>query len=266
MKVVVITGASSGIGEEIAVRYAKRKCNLVLASRTGPQLNLVAAKCNKVGALRVVTKIADVTSEDACSDLMAYAVECFGKIDLLVLNAGVSSHFLFDGEVDIGIYQQLMKTNFFGYLNCTKHAWPHLQRSKGQILVISSMSGEIGLCERTAYCASKFAVTGFFDALNMEQEDKANISRVSITVVCPPSVKTNMRAHSILPTLKKSDIQTPDDVDKRMTIDECVSLIISAADKRVEKAYFPLKSSLAIHARPLFPRIINPMIRRASKL
>ena len=161
------------------------------------------------------------------------------------------------------IYKKLMDTNFYGYLYCTKHAWPYLQKSKGQILVLSSMSAEIGLPERSAYCASKFAVTGFFEALRMEQSDSS--SPVSITIVCPPSVKTEMRMHSI--KVSGTDDEAIDSLeDKRMPLDKCVATILLAADRRARKVYFPLKSYIAVYARPFIPDVIDPLIRKASRL
>lgn len=92
----------------------------------------------------------------------------FSRIDLLVLNAGVSAHFKFEDLKDVTLFHKLMETNFYGYLYPTKFALPYLKQSKGQIAVMSSYSGEVGLYNRTAYCASKFAVTGFFESLRME--------------------------------------------------------------------------------------------------
>lgn len=262
--VVVITGASSGIGEALAYRYAQRNCKLVLAARSGSQLEVVSRQCTALGAIDVLSVPTDVTNETSCQSLISKTIKTFDCIDILILNAGISSHFCFNETVDVAIYHQLMNTNFFGYLNCTKYAWPHLQRTNGQIVVISSMSGEIGLPERTAYCASKFAVNGFFDALDMEQQGGSADSLVTITMVCPPSVKTNMRNHSI-GSSSTSD-KYPDKIDSRMPVEQCASLIVEAADKRVKKAYFPLKSSIAVYLRPFFPRLLNPIIRRSSKL
>ena len=101
-----------------------------------------------------------------------------------MLNAGVSAHFRFDEIQDMSLYRKMMDINFFGYVYCTKYALPYLKKTFGQIIVLSSISGEVGLPYRTAYCSSKFAVTGFFEALRIEQEDRM----VSITILCPPSV------------------------------------------------------------------------------
>lgn len=264
--VVVITGASSGIGAALSYRYAKRKSKLILAARSRPQLEIVAAKCRDLGAKNVYCLPTDVTDENACHVLIDFTIRMFTRIDLLVLNAGVSSHFPFDNKVDVQVYRQIMDTNFFGYLHCTKHAWQHLVSSGGQILVVSSMSGEIGLPERSAYCAAKFAVNGFFDSLVMEQQARKEQNPVTITVVCPPSVNTDMRNHAI-----KTQNQTciGDPLNPRhtgMDLDDCVTAIIRACDERATKVHFPTKSALAVLARPFLPSIIDPLIQKASKL
>eukprot|EP00920_Eleutheroschizon_duboscqi_P014727 GHVT01034129.1.p1 GENE.GHVT01034129.1~~GHVT01034129.1.p1 ORF type:complete len:214 (-),score=22.68 GHVT01034129.1:349-990(-) len=100
----------------------------------------------------------------------------------------------------MSIYKKLLEVNFLGYAYCAKHAWPYLKARHGQTVVLSSLSGEVGLPLRSAYCASKFAVTGFFEALRIEQGDK-----VAITICCPPSVRTPLREHSLRPKEARTD-------------------------------------------------------------
>eukprot|EP01017_Pseudomicrothorax_dubius_P024347 TRINITY_DN2588_c0_g1_i1.p1 TRINITY_DN2588_c0_g1~~TRINITY_DN2588_c0_g1_i1.p1 ORF type:complete len:178 (+),score=29.08 TRINITY_DN2588_c0_g1_i1:65-598(+) len=161
------------------------------------------------------------------------------------------------------IFHDLMHTNFFGYMYCTKHALPWLKRSKGQIVVISSLSGEVGLPYRTAYCASKFSITGFFEALRFELEDK----EVSITIACPPSVKTNMRNNDLLVKSGKAHVsKIPDEAETRISVEECVKTIVDAADRRARKIYFPMKTYLAVYLRPFFPDFVDGRLKRYAKL
>eukprot|EP00742_Colponemidia_sp_Colp-10_P006225 GILJ01006669.1.p1 GENE.GILJ01006669.1~~GILJ01006669.1.p1 ORF type:complete len:275 (+),score=33.51 GILJ01006669.1:95-919(+) len=254
--VVVVTGASSGIGKELAFQYSRRQCRLVLASRNVEELEKVATLCRAQGSEAIVVQT-DVTIEEDCKNLIAKTIEEFGEIDILILNAGVGGHQPFEEVTESTVYHKMMDVNFFGYLNCTRFAFPHLQQSKGQIVVISSLSGEVGLPLRTAYCASKFAVTGFFEALRMEQE-KGN---VAITMVCPPSVATPLREHSLVAVGSSKEKET-----KRMPVEKCASMIVEAADRRARKLYFPTKAYLAVYIRPFFPDFVDPLLKRASKL
>jgi short-subunit dehydrogenase len=112
---------------------------------------------------------------------------------MLILNAGISAHALFEEVPDMQVFHQLMNTNFFGYVYPTKYALPYLKETHGQIVVMSSYSGEVGICYRSGYCASKFAVTGFFESLRMEIGDK-----IDITIICPITVETSFREHSLI--------------------------------------------------------------------
>jgi NAD(P)-dependent dehydrogenase (short-subunit alcohol dehydrogenase family) len=119
-------------------------------------------------------------------------LERFGRLDVLVLNAGVNAHFKFDELEDLDIVEDLMRTNYYANVYLTRFAVQHLKKSAGQVLVVSSMSGKVGTPQRSAYCASKFALGGFFDALRTEDLG------IDITVVYPPSLDTPMRSHDIL--------------------------------------------------------------------
>ncbi|KAL8425956.1 hypothetical protein Efla_000933 [Eimeria flavescens] len=294
--VVVITGGTKGIGRELALRYARRKCSLVLAARGRDALEATKLCCEEEGAAACLTVPTDVTDEAACKHLVDETIGRFGGIDVLILNAGVSAHFPFSEFADMGLFSRLLDVNFFGYVYCTKYALPHLKRNHGHIIVISSISGEIGLPLRSAYCASKFAVTGFFEALRMECGDQ-----VDVTICCPPSVKTGMRdekaflaADRMLEELRcQSAASSPvaatprnrrsagspmeaaegqgkkeedRSEDRRMPVEECVDYIMKGADKRARKVMFPLYSYLAVYVRPFLPDIIDPLIKRAAKL
>jgi NAD(P)-dependent dehydrogenase (short-subunit alcohol dehydrogenase family) len=100
--------------------------------------------------------------------LIEKTIEIFGQIDVLILNAGISAHFLFEDMENMEVFKRLMEVNFFGCVYPTRYALPHLKKTHGQLVVMSSYSGEVGLIYRTGYCATKFAVTGFFESLRME--------------------------------------------------------------------------------------------------
>jgi short-subunit dehydrogenase len=169
-KTIVITGASEGIGAELARRLAADKPNLVLAARKAEPLERVAGECRTLGATVLVVP-ADVAIESDCERLIAQAAARFGGVDVLVANAGVSMHARFDEITDFSTFERLWRINCLGTVSCVRFAWPHLKASRGQVVGVSSIAGKTGVPERTTYCASKFAQTGFLDALRIEAED-----------------------------------------------------------------------------------------------
>jgi short-subunit dehydrogenase len=258
---VLITGGGSGIGRGLALSYAKRNCishpdRLTLVDRAVADAEQVARECQSAGCKEVIVVQADVTVPADCKSAIEAAIARFQTIDILVLCAGIAAHQLFEGVKDLDVYRKLMDVNYFGYVNCTYYAYPYLKQSKGQIVVLSSISGEIGLPFRTAYCASKFAVTGFFEALRSEfdQED------VAITLICPPSVRTNLRKNSIVQVADASDNEN------RIEVEECVDSILAAADRRARKIFFPFKVYFAVYVRPFFPDFVDKKLKRAAKL
>ncbi|CAD8182724.1 unnamed protein product [Paramecium pentaurelia] len=254
--VIVITGASSGIGRELALQYATRGVKLMLAARSEEELKEVCTLCEQLGS-RAHYQITDVSKEEDCKLLIEETVRIFNRIDILVLNAGVNAHSFFEEFKDLSVFKKIMDINFYGYVYCTKYALPHIRKSSGQFVVMSSISGEIGLPYRVPYCSSKFAVTGFFEALRTELED----FNVAITIVCPPSVRTPMRDHDLL---KKHSPK--DESEDRITIQECVSMILDAADRRARKIFFPFKAYLSVYVRPIFPDFVDKRLKQKAKL
>ena len=186
----------------------------------------------------------------------------FGGIDLLVLCAGISAHSLFEDFKDMEPFRQVVETNLYGCVYPVKHALGHLKRpkagNKGQIVVISSYSGEFGLWYRSAYCASKFAVNGFFESLRMEVGEK-----IDITVVCPITVQTEFRNYSLI----KTDSKASDAAEgSTMSAKEAVDNIIKAADHRVPKFIFPFKPWLALQLKNVCPKTIAGIIKKKSSL
>ena len=253
---VCLTGASSGIGKEIAIQYAKRGYRLMLAGRDLKTLTEIQKLCLSLGSKQVEISQTDVRIKDECRVLIEKSVAILGGIDILVLCAGVAAYQLFSNIENPDIFQEVLQTNFFGYLYCTFYALMHLQKSKGQILVISSISGEIGLPFRSAYCTSKFAITGFFESLRSE----INHDELAITIVCPPTVRTNLRSNSLV----KGEIEKEN--EHLMNVEGCVRDILSAADRRARKIFFPMKVYLAAYVRPFFPDMIDKKLKRAAKL
>ena len=187
-KVVIITGASSGIGAETAISYAKRGAILVLAARRKRDLAAVAESCLGAGANSVHVCVTDVSREEDCTVLIQSTVEKFGAIDLLVLNAGVAHNFYCEQVVPRGLnFERYMSVNYYGAVYPTLCALPHLRDSNGGIVVVSSIFGLVPAGRLAFYSASKHALLGFFGALRQELG-----GGVSVTVACPGAIRTGM--------------------------------------------------------------------------
>ena len=165
-KVVIVTGASSGIGEAMAREFAAQGARVVLGARSVQKLQLIAGDIRSRGGQAAYCGV-DVTDVGECRELIDTAVREFGGIDVLVCNAGLSMRAIFD-DVDLEVLHRLMDVNFWGTVNCCKFALPYLQQSHGSIVGISSVAGLHGLPGRTGYSASKYAMTGFLETLRIE--------------------------------------------------------------------------------------------------
>lgn len=167
-KVIIVTGASSGIGLASARKFASLGANLVLASRNLDKLEEIAEELSAVTHQQSVICVkTDVTKEEDCKNLIERTIEHFGKIDVLINNAGISMRAVFN-ELDLDVIKRLMDTNFWGTVYCTKYALPYLLETKGSVVGVISTAGYVGLPARTGYSASKFAVRGFLETLRIE--------------------------------------------------------------------------------------------------
>jgi len=264
MHVVIITGASDGIGAEMARQLAQHhgaKLALVLAARSAQGLENTAAQCRALGAHCLVVPT-DVAQEDQCRSLIAQAVAHFGHIDTLVNNAGVSAQALFaDVEAqDLHWYQQLMQVNLWGSVWCTHAALPHLQARKGRIVAVSSLAGLIGVPGRTAYSATKFAMTGFFEALRLELAP----SGVSVTTAFPGVVLTQIRYHGLNAkghAAGSSGLRE----DKGMSVAHCVRLIIAGMQAREREVVMTTAGKFGRFIKLFAPSIVERMVMNALK-
>lgn len=224
-KVVVVTGASSGIGEALVREYAARGARVVLGARSLQKLQLIVGDIRSKGGQAVYCPM-DVTREDECRQLIAMAVSEYGGVDVLVCNAGLSMRALFD-QVDLEVLHRLMDVNFWGTVYCTKYALPYLQASHGSLVGISSVAGLHGLPGRTGYSASKYAMTGFLETLRIENLKKG----VHVMIACPGFTASNVR-FSALTADGSSQGETPRDESKMMRSEEVARLVIRGVEKR----------------------------------
>jgi short-subunit dehydrogenase len=263
MHTVVITGASDGIGAELARQYAAQRPapRLVLAARNHEALASVAEECQGRGA-EVLVVPTDVSDEAQCRALIRTTVEKFGGIDVLVNNAGISAQALFS-EVQaehLSWYEHLMRVNLWGSLWCTHAALPHLQASRGRIVAISSLAGLVGVPGRTAYSASKFAMTGFFEALRAELRS----SGVSVTTAYPGVVATRIRYHGFNArgeTAGSSGLKE----DGAMSVEECARQILHGSLQRRREVVMTTQGKLGRFLKLIAPGLVEKMALAALK-
>ncbi len=264
MKIIVITGASDGIGAEMARQLAKRHgagVALVLAARNEARLAEVAGQCQAFGAQTLVLQT-DVSIDAACRALIAATVAKYGQIDALINNAGMSAQALFE-EVkagDLAWYEQLMRINLWGSVWCTHAALPYLKQSRGSIVAVSSLAGLIGVPGRTAYSATKFAMTGFFEALRAELKTAG----VSVTTAYPGVVATQIR-HNGFNAAGKAAGASGLKEDNAMSIEECAQLILQGMNTRQREVVMTAKGKLGRWLKLLAPARVEAMALAALK-
>jgi short-subunit dehydrogenase len=249
-KVVIITGASSGIGLACAKEFAARGYRVVMAARSVDKLKNVESEIVASGHEALSVK-ADVGTEQDCKNLINETIEKFGRIDILLNNAGISMRALFI-DLDLKVLHSLMDTNFWGTVYCTKFALPHILKNGGSIVGVSSISGFMGLPGRTGYSASKFAMHGFLETLRVEHL-KQNLH---VMIVAPGFTASNIRKTALNAT---GNIQgeSPREEHKMMTPEEVAKHIYSGVVKRKRTVVLTLQGKLAVFLRKFVPSFID---------
>jgi len=228
-QVAVVTGASAGIGKALALQLAALGAKVVIAARRLDRLEQVAEECRQGGG-SVLTVQTDVSDEPQCRALIEKTIDAFGRLDMLVNNAGMAASALFDDFPDLSLFRHTMAVNFYGAVYCTYYALPHLKKTRGRIVAVSSLGGKIAIPYNTPYCASKYGLHGFYDALRMELYQ----SGVSATVVCPWWVVTEFHTAQLnkdgipVGAARGRDMYTA----SMMTADRCAGIILQAALRR----------------------------------
>jgi NAD(P)-dependent dehydrogenase (short-subunit alcohol dehydrogenase family) len=258
--VVLITGASSGIGREMARQLARQGARLVLAARRETELTAVAEECRALGPqdLQVLVVPTDVSEPAQCEALVRQTVDRFGRIDMLVNNAGVTMWARFDEVKELSIFDKIIRTNYLGSVYCTYFALPYLKQTRGRIVAVSSLAGKNGVPTRSGYAASKHAMAGFFDSLRIELAG----SGVSVTVIYPGFVATGVQARAFDVTGKPLG-KNPVQVAKVMQTDECAAIILRAAARRQREEVMELRGKLGLWIKLVFPGLVDRIAARA---
>lgn len=190
-KVVIVTGASSGIGEAVAREFALNGSKVVLAARNEASLAKITGELVSAGYDAIYVKT-DVSIEEDCRRLIERTIEKYGTVNILVNNAGISMRASFD-DVEMKVLHRLMDVNFWGTVYCTKYALPYLVKNKGSLVGVSSVAGFHGLPGRTGYSASKFAMHGFLETVRIENLNKG----LHVMIIAPGFTATEIRKHAL---------------------------------------------------------------------
>jgi short-subunit dehydrogenase len=266
-QVAIVTGASSGIGQALALQLAGQGAKVVLAARRANRLEQVAAGCRQAGgeALAVPT---DVGDEAQCKILVARAIEKFDRLDLLINNAGVAVSALFEDFPNLQLFKHNMDVNFYGSVYCTYYALPYLKKTRGRVVAVSSLGGKSAIPYNTSYCSSKYAMHGFYDALRMELIQHG----VSVTVICPSWVRTEFHeAQMDKNGMPRGERGRAYYTRKMMTSDQCAQIVLNSAYKRSREVLMG-PGVLAVWLKAVAPGFLDwltfkvflePVIKRA---
>jgi short-subunit dehydrogenase len=256
--VAIITGASSGIGWELALQLAGQGAWLTLAARREELLEELAEECRERGG-RVLVVPTDVAEEEQCKRLIERAVEEYGRIDTLFNNAGITIWAKFEEMEVLFPFEKVMKVNYLGSVYCTRYALPYLKESKGRIVAVSSLAGKTGVPFRSGYSASKFALVGFFETLRIELAQYG----VSVTLIYPDFVKTNTRLQAFGPDGEKLKSRPMREGKRMMTAQECGQIILKATEERKREVVMSLRGKVAQWIKLIAPAVVDRIAQRA---
>jgi short-subunit dehydrogenase len=253
-KIVIITGASSGIGKALAYEFGRKGSHVVLAARNISGLQLIADDLNKLGIQALAIKT-DVTIENDCRNLIETTVAKFGRIDILINNAGISMRALFV-DLQLDVMRRLMDTNYWGTVYCTKFAMPYLLKSQGSLVGVISIGGYIGMPGRSAYAASKFAVRGFLDTVRVENRKTG----LHVLVVAPGFTTSNIRRAALLADGSEQG-ETPRDENHMMSAEKVASYMYKSLVKRDRQLILTfLQGKLTVFLGKFVPKFLDKLI------
>ena len=259
MAAVWITGASSGIGEACALRYAERGDKLLLTSSSRERLEAVASKCLGRGAASVEVLPYDFSCSDGIETLVNDAWKCFGGIDVAFLNAGISQRTTLE-DTSLEMVRKIMEINFFSNVAIAKALGPLMcGRGGGSIAVTTSIAGRFGFPLRCGYSSSKFALYGFFETLQAEYYDKG----IRVTLVCPGRVKTNISLRALDKGGKPHGEMDPGQAGG-ISAEKAARTIVRAIDRGRREVLVGGKELLMVYIKRFFPGLCATLARRVE--
>lgn len=255
-KVVIITGGSSGIGKAMAEVFGKFNSKVMITGRDQSALDITCKELTAKG-ITVHAFQADVSKEEDNKRMAEEAVKQFGRIDILINNAGISMRALFD-EVDLDVVKKVMDINFYGVLYATKFCLPEIKKNRGSVIGISSIAGFRGLPGRAGYSSSKFALNGFLEVLRTELLKTG----VHVMTACPGFTTSNIRVRSLTKDGSQQN-ESPRDEKKMMSAEECATHIYKATLKRKKILILTTQGKLVVWLNKWFPSFADKMVYNA---
>lgn len=254
-KTVIITGSSSGIGKACAMRFAREGANVVVVGRNKDNLNHAADEL-RLFTPQVLAIIADVGVYADCETIINKTIEKFGGIDVLINNAGISMRGLL-ADTRVEVLQQVMNTNFWGTVFCTKLALPYLLKSEGSLVGISSIAGKKGLPGRSAYSASKFAMEGFLETIRTENLH----NNLHVLIACPGFTSSGIRNEALGPDGFPQK-ESPRDEQSMMKASVVAGHIFDAVINRRRDLILTINGKLTVWLNKFFPSIVDRIVYR----
>ena len=246
--VIILTGASSGIGEQLAYQLADQGAWLALAARREDKLETVAAECRRRGAKAIAIRT-DVTDEAQCKLLIERTVEAYGRIDTLLINAGRGQPKRFEEINDLATFRAEIALNYMATVQCVFYALPYLKQSQGRIVGVGSFGGLVGIPGTSGYNSSKHAMRGFLNTLRAELLGTG----VSVTVLYLGAIRTER----LLETMGENVDKVP-----TMSPERCAEIIVDAAAKRKRQVVMTLPGKLLVLLYQFAPGLIDRQLAR----
>ncbi len=252
-KVVIITGGTSGIGKACALAFGQAGARVVISGRDPQKLKATAEELTQKQIINWAVQ-SDVSVEADAEKLVAETIAQFGRIDVLINNAGISMRALFQ-DLDLRVIKQVMDINFYGTVQVTKFALPFILQSKGSIIGVSSIAGYRGLPGRTGYSASKFAMQGFLEALRTEVMHQG----VHVMVACPGFTASNIR-NTALNATGNTQGESPRAEEKMMTAEEVATRILKATQRRQREVIMTSQGKLTVFLNKWLPSLTDKLV------
>lgn len=252
-KVVLITGASSGIGRALAFAFGREGASIVICARKAESLQQVSSELEQAG-ITTLALVADVSLENDVKALIEQTIARFGRLDILINNAGISMRSMLI-DTDPAVIQKVMDINFMGTVYATRYALPYIVQTKGSIVGISSIAGYRGLPVRAGYSASKFAMNGFLEAVRTELLH----SGVHVLTACPGFTASNIR-FSALDSHGNAKGETMRDESNMMSAEECADHILRAVKSRKRELILTTQGKLTVFINKLFPGLADKLV------
>lgn len=252
-KVVVVTGGTDGIGKALVEQLVAHGALAATCGRSSEKLEMIR---NEITNSHLLALQCDVSNEDSSREFIENVIRHFGRIDILINNAGISMRALFK-DVNIDTMKQVMNVNFWGTVHCTKYALDSIRKNNGVIAAISSIAGHRGLPGRGGYSASKFALNGWMESLRTELLG----SGTDVIWISPGFTQSNVRKAALTKNAEAQG-ESPLNESKLMTADECATHILKAIDQRKRNKILTFQGKQTVFMSKFFPSLTDRLTRK----